>query len=91
MSVPLVVANQLTKKFDDFTAVDGVDFECRPARLRVPRPERRGQVFDDAHDRSRSPIYVGHAVVLGLDPDDAGPEIRARSASFPRRTTSTWS
>ena len=41
----LLSAKGLTKTFGDFTAVDGIDFAVRKGRgLRLPRPQRRGQV-----------------------------------------------
>ena len=49
---PLISASGLVKRFGEFTAVDGIDVEVQPRRgVRVPRPERRRQVVDDADDR----------------------------------------
>ena len=58
----LLRARGLTKRFGDFTAVDGIDVEVRPGRgLRLPRPQRRRQVLDDADDRLRLAGHRGRA------------------------------
>ncbi|WP_414171201.1 ABC transporter ATP-binding protein [Clavibacter tessellarius] len=52
--------------------------------LRAPRPERRRQVHDHAHDR-RGLLAHGRLLdILGLDPDTHGPEIRSQLGVVPQ-------
>ena len=47
----MIEARGLTKRYGDKLAVDGLTFTVRPGRRhRLPRPERRRQVHDDADD-----------------------------------------
>ena len=55
--------------------------------VRLPRPERRRQVVDDAHDRLRVPADERSAEVLGIDPATDGPAIRAQLGVVPQRDT----
>ena len=57
--------------------------------VRLPRPQRRGQVLDDADDRGRSPVSGGELRILGMDPAVDGPRSAPGSGSAPRRTPST--
>jgi hypothetical protein len=52
---PLVVAQGLTKRFGDFTAVDGIDFEVRTGEA-FGFLGPNGAVVDHAHGRVRLSI-----------------------------------
>ena len=57
-STSLIHARGLTKRFGDFTAVDGIDFDVAPGEaFGFLGPERRRQDLDDADDRLR---VAGH-------------------------------
>ncbi|HWF82151.1 MAG TPA: ABC transporter ATP-binding protein [Streptosporangiaceae bacterium] len=84
----LIRARGLTKRFGDFTAVDGIDFELS-----------RGQVFgflgpNGAGKSSTmrmigcvSPPSGGVLTILGMDPAKDGPAIRARLGVVPQEDT----
>ena len=87
----MVRARGLSKRFGEFTAVDGIDFEVAPRRgLRVPRAQRLRQDLDDADDQLRLAAERWRA---------AGPRDGARdrwtavrdSGSCRRTTRWTWS
>ena len=86
-------ARGLSKAFGDFAAVDGIDVDVRRGRgVRLPRPQRRRQVLDDADDRLRVAVDRRRAAHPRPRPRDAtarrsGPG----SASARRRTPSTTS
>jgi lipooligosaccharide transport system ATP-binding protein len=85
MADPLVDARNLTKRFGDFTAVDDIDF-------RVGRGESFGFLGPNGAGKSStmrmigavSPVTEGRLTVLGLDPAEHGPEIRARLGVVPQ-------
>ena len=85
----LIRARGLVKRFGDFTAVDGIDVDVARGRgVRLPRPERRRQVLDDAHDRLRLAASPPATLrILGLDPAVDGPAIRARLGVVPQEDT----
>jgi lipooligosaccharide transport system ATP-binding protein len=82
---PLVYARGLTKRFGDFTAVDGIDVE-------VQRGEAFGFLGPNGAGKSStmrmigcvSPVTAGTLRVLGLDPARDGPRIRARLGVVPQ-------
>jgi len=84
----LVRARGLTKKFGDFTAVDGIDFG-------ITRGEAFGFLGPNGAGKSStmrmvgcvSPPTSGELVILGRDPVRAGPEIRARLGVVPQENT----
>jgi lipooligosaccharide transport system ATP-binding protein len=85
MPEPLVVARGLTKRFDNFVAVDGVDFT-------IERGEAFGFLGPNGAGKSStmrmigcvSPSSGGELRVLGLDPLQRGPDIRARLGVVPQ-------
>jgi lipooligosaccharide transport system ATP-binding protein len=85
---PLIVARGLTKQFDTFTAVDGIDFE-------VARGEAFGFLGPNGAGKSSTmrmigcvaPITAGTLRILGLDPETDGPRIRARLGVVPQQDT----
>jgi lipooligosaccharide transport system ATP-binding protein len=84
----LIRARGLTKKFGDFTAVDGIGFELR-------RGEAFGFLGPNGAGKSStmrmigcvSPPTGGELSILGLDPVADGPAIRARLGVVPQEDT----
>jgi lipooligosaccharide transport system ATP-binding protein len=84
----LVRARGLTKRFGDFTAVDGIDFELR-------RGEAFGFLGPNGAGKSStmrmlgcvSPPSGGELSILGLDPVRDGSAIRARLGVVPQEDT----
>ncbi len=84
----LVRARGLTKRFGDFTAVDGIDFS-------IPRGEAFGFLGPNGAGKSStmrmigcvSPPTGGELTILGLDPVANGPAIRARLGVVPQENT----
>ena len=84
----LIRASGLTKKFGDFTAVDGISFELR-------RGEAFGFLGPNGAGKSStmrmigcvSPPTGGELSILGLDPVRDGPAIRARLGVVPQEDT----
>ena len=81
----LVRARGLTKRFGDFTAVDGIDVDVR-------RGEAFGFLGPNGAGKSStmrmvgcvSPVTEGELSILGLDPASDGPAIRARLGVCPQ-------
>ena len=81
----LIEARGLTKRFGQFTAVDGVDFD-------VAKGEAFGFLGPNGAGKSStmrmigcvSPVSDGKLRVLGLDPATDGPTIRGRLGVVPQ-------
>lgn len=85
MPSPLVEARGLTKKFDDFVAVDAIDFEIRPGEaFGFLGPNGAGKTSTMKMITTVSPITDGKMTVFGLDPREDGPEIRSRLGVVPQ-------
>jgi len=84
----LVRARGLTKRFGDFTAVDGIDFS-------IPQGEAFGFLGPNGAGKSStmrmigcvSPPTSGELTILGLNPVANGPAIRARLGVVPQENT----
>jgi lipooligosaccharide transport system ATP-binding protein len=84
----LISARGLTKRFGEFVAVDGVDFEVR-------RGEAFGFLGPNGAGKSSTmrmigcvaPVTSGELRILGLDPERSGPRIRARLGVVPQQDT----
>ncbi len=88
LASPLVVAHGLTKRFDDFTAVDGIDFEVqRGEAFGLLGPNGAGKTSTMRMIGCVSPPTEGTLRILGLDPATAGPAIRARLGVVPQEDT----
>jgi lipooligosaccharide transport system ATP-binding protein len=82
----LIRARNLTKRFGDFTAVDGIDLEVR-------RGEAFGFLGPNGAGKSStmrmigcvSPSTSGDLSLFGLSPQSDGPQIRARLGVVPQR------
>jgi lipooligosaccharide transport system ATP-binding protein len=84
----LIDARGLTKRFGDFTAVDGIDVQVR-------RGEAFGFLGPNGAGKSStmrmvgcvSPPTGGSLRILGMNPATHGPQIRARLGVVPQRDT----
>jgi lipooligosaccharide transport system ATP-binding protein len=85
-STPLVEARALTKVFDDdFTAVDGIDFDVMPGEVfGFLGPNGAGKTSTMRMISCVSPVTSGRLRVLGADPATDGPKIRARLGVVPQ-------
>ncbi len=85
MNEPLVRAKNLTKRFDDFVAVDAVDFEVMPGEVfGFLGPNGAGKSSTMKMIGAVSPTTEGSLSVFGLDPAADGPAIRARLGVVPQ-------
>jgi lipooligosaccharide transport system ATP-binding protein len=85
---PVVVGRALTKRFDDFVAVDGIDFEVeRGEFFGFLGPNGAGKTSTMRMVGCVSPVSDGELLVLGMDPAKHGPEIRERLGVVPQEDT----
>ncbi|MDJ0952524.1 MAG: ABC transporter ATP-binding protein [Acidimicrobiia bacterium] len=85
MTEPLVHAVDLTKRFDDFTAVDTVSFDVSPGEVfGFLGPNGAGKSSTMKMIGAVSPVTEGTLTVFGLDPEADGAQIRARLGSVPQ-------
>jgi lipooligosaccharide transport system ATP-binding protein len=81
----LVTARGLTKRFGDFVAVDGVDFTiARGEAFGFLGPNGAGKTSTMRMIAAVSPVTLGDLQVMGMDPANHGPEIRARLGVVPQ-------
>jgi len=81
----LIEANGLTKRFGDFTAVDGIDFAVEPGEsFGFLGPNGAGKTSAMRMIGAVSPISAGSLTVLGLDPERQGPQLRSRLGIVPQ-------
>lgn len=82
---PVISATGLTKRYGDFTAVDGIDFE-------VPAGESFGLLGPNGAGKSTTMRMIGGTLsrsggdlrVMGFDPETHGPEVRANLGVVPQ-------
>ena len=75
----LVRARALVKRFDDFTAVGGIDFDVRAGEaFGILGPNGAGKTSVMRMIAATSPVSDGSLTVFGLDPATDGATIRAR-------------
>ncbi len=82
---PVIVADQLTKRYGDFTAVDSISFE-------VPAGESFGLLGPNGAGKSTTMRMIGGVSqrsggtlsIMGLDPEQQGPEVRAHLGVVPQ-------
>jgi lipooligosaccharide transport system ATP-binding protein len=85
MNGPMIEARALTKRFGPFVAVDGIDFEIEPGEaFGFLGPNGAGKTSTMRMIGCVSPRSGGVLRVLGLDPTDDGPKIRARVGVVPQ-------
>jgi lipooligosaccharide transport system ATP-binding protein len=85
---PLIRARGLTKRFGEFTAVAGVDFDVAPGEaFGFLGPNGAGKTSTMRMIGCTSPITDGQLTVLGMDPRRDGTRIRARLGVVPQADT----
>jgi len=83
-----VVARGLTKRFGDFVAVDGIDFEIgRGESYGLLGPNGAGKTSTMRMIACMSPVSAGTLRVLGMDPAHEGSRIRSRIGIVPQEDT----
>ena len=84
----LILARQLTKRFGDLTAVDGIDFEvAKGEAFGFLGPNGAGKTSTMRMIGGVSPVTSGLLTIFGLDPARHGPTIRARLGVVPQADT----
>ncbi|MFV9672183.1 MAG: ABC transporter ATP-binding protein [Acidimicrobiia bacterium] len=82
---PLIQATGLTKRFGGFTAVDGIDFSVEQGEsFGFLGPNGAGKTSTMRMIGAVSPITEGTLSVLGLDPEQQGPQLRSRLGVVPQ-------
>jgi lipooligosaccharide transport system ATP-binding protein len=82
---PVIVAQNLVKKYKDFAAVDGISFEVAPGEsFGLLGPNGAGKSTTMRMVGAVSTRTGGDLRILGLDPDDYGPEIRSQLGVVPQ-------
>ena len=85
---PLIHAQGLTKRFGDFTAVDGIDFAVQPGEaFGFLGPNGAGKSSTMRMIGCVSPPSGGALRILGMDPVQEGSKIRARLGVVPQEDT----
>ncbi|MGB7859247.1 MAG: ABC transporter ATP-binding protein [Acidimicrobiia bacterium] len=85
MTEPLVQARGLTKRFEDFVAVDGIDFDIQQGEVfGFLGPNGAGKTSTMRMISTVSPITDGKMTVFGLDPSTQGRSIRQRLGVVPQ-------
>ncbi|MEO6201595.1 MAG: ATP-binding cassette domain-containing protein [Cryobacterium sp.] len=85
MPEPVIIAQNLVKKYKDFAAVNGISFEVAPGEsFGLLGPNGAGKSTTMRMVGAVSTRTGGALSILGLDPDDSGPEIRARLGVVPQ-------
>ena len=86
MSDTLIRASNLQKRFGDFEAVAGIDFEVRRGEsFGFLGPNGAGKTSTMRMIGAVSPRSGGDLSVLGLDPGKSGAELRGRIGVVPQR------
>ena len=84
----VVHARGLTKRFGDFTAVDGIDLEVAPGEaFGFLGPNGAGKTSSMRMIGCISPVTEGTLRVLGMDPESHGSTIRGRLGVVPQQDT----
>lgn len=83
---PVIIARQLTKTYGDFTAVDGIDFEVAPGEsFGLLGPNGAGKSTTMRMVGAVSTRTGGDLNILGLDPNNHGPDIRSQLGVVPQQ------
>jgi lipooligosaccharide transport system ATP-binding protein len=86
MSSPLITARGLTKKFDEFIAVDEIDFEvAKGESFGLLGPNGAGKSTTMRIIGATSQRTSGDLTILGMDPEKFGPQIRAHLGVVPQQ------
>jgi lipooligosaccharide transport system ATP-binding protein len=82
----VIAAQDLTKKYKDFPAVDGISFEVAPGEsFGLLGPNGAGKSTTMRMVGAVSSRTSGELSILGLDPDRHGPEIRSQLGVVPQQ------
>lgn len=85
MPEPVIEATNLVKKYKDFAAVDSISFEVAPGEsFGLLGPNGAGKSTTMRMVGAVSTRTAGDLSVLGLDPDEYGPEIRSQLGVVPQ-------
>ena len=85
-SEELIIARGLTKKFGDFTAVDGIDFSVyKGESFGLLGPNGAGKSTTMRIIGATSQRTSGEISILGKDPEKFGPQIRAHLGVIPQK------
>ena len=88
MPEPLIVGRGLTKRFGDFTAVDGIDVEVQQGEaFGFLGPNGAGKSSTMRMIGCVSPVTSGDLRIFGLDPTTQGRHIRGRLGVVPQLDT----
>ena len=86
MSEDLIIARGLTKKYEDFTAVDGIDFSVSKGEsFGLLGPNGAGKSTTMRIIGATSQRTSGEISILGKDPEKFGPQIRAHLGVVPQK------
>lgn len=86
MPTPVISASLLTKKYRDFAAVDGLSFEVAPGEsFGLLGPNGAGKSTTMRMVGAVSTRTSGVLSILGLDPNEHGPEIRSQLGVVPQQ------
>ena len=86
MSEALIRARGLTKKFGDFTAVNGIDFDVlKGESFGLLGPNGAGKSTAMRMIGATSQRTSGELTILGKDPEQFGPQIRAHLGVVPQQ------
>jgi lipooligosaccharide transport system ATP-binding protein len=85
---PMIRARELRKSFGDFEAVKGIDVEVRRGEaFGFLGPNGAGKSSTMRMIAAVSPVSGGELRILGMDPAEDGPSIRARIGVCPQEDT----
>ena len=86
MSEELIVARGLRKSFGDFIAVDGIDFSVKKGEsFGLLGPNGAGKSTTMRIIGATSQRTAGEITILGKDPEQFGPQIRAHLGVVPQK------
>jgi lipooligosaccharide transport system ATP-binding protein len=86
MPQAVISASSLTKKYKDFAAVDGLSFEVAPGEsFGLLGPNGAGKSTTMRMVGAVSTRTSGTLTILGLDPNQHGPEIRSQLGVVPQQ------
>lgn len=86
MTQALIQARGLTKKFGDFTAVDGIDFDvAKGESFGILGPNGAGKSTTMRIIAATSQRTSGSISILGRDPEEHGPQVRAHLGVVPQQ------
>lgn len=82
----VITADKLTKKYGDFTAVDNISFEVRAGEsFGLLGPNGAGKSTTMRMIGGVSQRSGGKLQIMGLDPEEHGPEVRAHLGVVPQQ------